>query len=621
MDALNCVMENNKRMQETTPCLVSVHPLPEEFRHLQRIVINLDEVTIGRARTNTILILYLSISRQHCAIRKIQNEWFIEDQSTYGIEINTVRLGRGNQQKLKNGDVLLFEPSRAFIYTYYEEFYGSPACKRLKLENSTNNDFINNMKSRFEESQTNAMGHIADKIYTIQQRHAATLQYRDLVQKVYDYKTRDIENHFALLIQRLNGEEQVVQRKKIEIEEERDSQLAIVQQDLEDTLNDLMDRIRQLSVAEFDLHEENKLLKERLLKEREEFLLELSRENYVKEEFMHNLEAKIREQDEIRLREKHELEMQLKFEMQHVTIMKENELKELAEQKIRREEELLQELSYVKQNLEGQVEQMEIQRCQTEERLIYQMKEMTRTNEEDKEKIRQLILERQNIENKLCEVQRKYDMELSKLKSQVNQKEVELTVQAAERLELEKEQSSEMIKSLQAQLKSVKNQLESVENEKKQLLSNKTNKDASPAKMSALAEVGELMENELQCSICSELFVDATTLNCSHTFCKTCITLWTKKKKECPICRAKIISECKSLVLDSFIDKMVQNLSEEVKQRRAELVKARQGVPTSAAREIPTVDLTGVPSNSHSEYPPLDPPLGANIWGLNGGIQ
>lgn len=57
------------------------------------------------------------------------------------------------------------------------------------------------------------------------------------------------------------------------------------------------------------------------------------------------------------------------------------------------------------------------------------------------------------------------------------------------------------------------------------------------SKEATLIEVGNLMESELQCSICAELFVAATTLNCSHTFCKYCITLWKKKKKECPICR------------------------------------------------------------------------------------
>ncbi|XP_063632349.1 E3 ubiquitin-protein ligase RNF8-like [Cydia splendana] len=93
------------------------------------------------------------------------------------------------------------------------------------------------------------------------------------------------------------------------------------------------------------------------------------------------------------------------------------------------------------------------------------------------------------------------------------------------------------------------------------------------------------MESELQCSICSELFVRATTLGCSHSFCRYCIRKWTANKKECPICRAAITSECRSIVLDSLVDKMAE--SADAKKKRQELVKARDELeakePTTTA--------------------------------------
>ncbi|XP_063390810.1 E3 ubiquitin-protein ligase RNF8-like [Cydia fagiglandana] len=93
------------------------------------------------------------------------------------------------------------------------------------------------------------------------------------------------------------------------------------------------------------------------------------------------------------------------------------------------------------------------------------------------------------------------------------------------------------------------------------------------------------MESELQCSICSELFVRATTLGCSHSFCRYCIRKWTANKKECPICRAAITSECRSIVLDSLVEKMTE--SAEAKKKRQELVKARDELeakePTTTA--------------------------------------
>jgi len=50
----------------------------------------------------------------------------------------------------------------------------------------------------------------------------------------------------------------------------------------------------------------------------------------------------------------------------------------------------------------------------------------------------------------------------------------------------------------------------------------------------------ELAETQLQCAVCSELFVEATSINCGHTFCHYCIHEWKKKKSNCPVCRTDI---------------------------------------------------------------------------------
>ncbi|XP_012253626.2 E3 ubiquitin-protein ligase rnf8-like isoform X3 [Athalia rosae] len=89
-------------------------------------------------------------------------------------------------------------------------------------------------------------------------------------------------------------------------------------------------------------------------------------------------------------------------------------------------------------------------------------------------------------------------------------------------------------------------------------------------------KVGDIMDEQLTCSICSELFVTATTLECTHTFCQYCINTWKKKKAECPVCRASITAMHRSLVLDNFIDKMVENLSADYKKRRTDIVEERR---------------------------------------------
>nr|CAH7769597.1 unnamed protein product [Callosobruchus chinensis] len=66
----------------------------------------------------------------------------------------------------------------------------------------------------------------------------------------------------------------------------------------------------------------------------------------------------------------------------------------------------------------------------------------------------------------------------------------------------------------------------------------------------------EEMEDEMMCSICSEMFLKAVTLNCSHTFCKYCIEKWKNTRNICPICRTTITTMNATLVLDNVIQKV-----------------------------------------------------------------
>ncbi|XP_041633988.1 E3 ubiquitin-protein ligase TRIM35 [Cheilinus undulatus] len=53
---------------------------------------------------------------------------------------------------------------------------------------------------------------------------------------------------------------------------------------------------------------------------------------------------------------------------------------------------------------------------------------------------------------------------------------------------------------------------------------------------------GSMLEEELSCPVCCEIFKDPVVLKCSHSFCRDCLQqFWNKKKarRECPICRRK----------------------------------------------------------------------------------
>ncbi|XP_045887364.1 E3 ubiquitin-protein ligase TRIM39 [Micropterus dolomieu] len=56
------------------------------------------------------------------------------------------------------------------------------------------------------------------------------------------------------------------------------------------------------------------------------------------------------------------------------------------------------------------------------------------------------------------------------------------------------------------------------------------------------SQSGSMLEEELSCPVCCEIFKDPVVLKCSHSFCRVCLQqFWNKKKarRECPICRRK----------------------------------------------------------------------------------
>jgi len=85
----------------------------------------------------------------------------------------------------------------------------------------------------------------------------------------------------------------------------------------------------------------------------------------------------------------------------------------------------------------------------------------------------------------------------------------------------------------------------------------------------------ELADNHLQCPICMEVFIMATTINCGHTFCQDCIEDWKKQHKVCPYCRTKIKYMVTSTAIDQFITDMFGILDEEGLERRRQFVSER----------------------------------------------
>ncbi|XP_054018387.1 E3 ubiquitin-protein ligase RNF8 isoform X3 [Dryobates pubescens] len=130
----------------------------------------------------------------------------------------------------------------------------------------------------------------------------------------------------------------------------------------------------------------------------------------------------------------------------------------------------------------------------------------------------------------------------------------------------------------QEQLKGVKRQhgQENLKEQLAQVLQEEEKEKVRAQKEEVLNQMTDVLENELRCTICSEHFIEAVTLNCAHSFCSYCISEWTKRKVECPICRQEIKSKTRSLVLDNCIDRMVEKLDVETKELRLSLTRERK---------------------------------------------
>ncbi|KAH9632334.1 hypothetical protein HF086_010259 [Spodoptera exigua] len=472
----------------TWPLLKSCKNMKTEFSNLCKIPIISDGFTIGRGVWNSVVVPFIAISRNHCKFKKgDNNEWILEDYSTFGIKVNGETLGKGLQKTLSNNDVISLEPTNEFVYNFVipsqdNDNYETPR-KRIKIEDTHSNQIIDDVKMKFEESQTFELKHIEEKIQNAKQMQNTSMILKKQLQTDMNRKIHQLESEFALQIENLKGEK----------DEEQ---------------------IQKHNETESELLRENNLLKEKLTKEREEFLLELNKENNSKQEMLEKLKAKLQEQEELQLKERQNFVNMLQKETEQLRLAKEKELKELEKQRVQRENELKEELNNIKKNLESKIQQSELEKQKTEQLLHEQMEHMKKLNDEEQIKMKDLM--------------------------RVTERETELAALAADRIQKQVEQSSAVINTLQEQLEKVTSQLQTVESERNTILEN----IAAPSKASeqsskdmVLTEMGELMESELQCSICNELFVEATTLNCSHTFCKYCISVWKKKKRDCPICR------------------------------------------------------------------------------------
>ncbi|XP_045167081.2 E3 ubiquitin-protein ligase RNF8-like isoform X2 [Mercenaria mercenaria] len=254
------------------------------------------------------------------------------------------------------------------------------------------------------------------------------------------------------------------------------------------------------------------------------------------------------------------------------------EMQRLLQEKDSAKEEMEQELKEEKQRRENQVKMLEglkEKEKQMKEELEKKQEELAREKEEMQERMKEELEVKEatlleNLEKQkqaLLEEKKKVEEKLKKELESEREKDKQLS----EELIQQRQRLEKVIENKEAEQKLLESQLNDTKKEK-----DRKEEEVLRAKEDVLSNFAELMETELQCSICNELFVRATSLNCSHAFCSLCINQWMKVKKECPQCRAAITTHMHSVVLDSYIEKMVEQFSKEMKTRRQELVVERK---------------------------------------------
>lgn len=81
----------------------------------------------------------------------------------------------------------------------------------------------------------------------------------------------------------------------------------------------------------------------------------------------------------------------------------------------------------------------------------------------------------------------------------------------------------------------------------------------------------EAIGRELECPVCTELFIQPVTTSCKHTFCAWCIFRVLKDKSTCPLCSKRVTRVHQLPSLESMVTKFIQHLApDELAYRKAE---------------------------------------------------
>merc|ERR1719510_2665553 len=110
----------------------------------------------------------------------------------------------------------------------------------------------------------------------------------------------------------------------------------------------------------------------------------------------------------------------------------------------------------------------------------------------------------------------------------------------------------------------------------------------------------ELLERQLQCAICNEVYINTVAVKCGHMFCEACMSTWMETKKSCPLCRTQVTATFSCKAIDSYVSKFVETFASKDYQnsRKALIDQVDQQSLTSADKTSLLPGISEIPSSS-----------------------
>ncbi|KAK4316671.1 hypothetical protein Pmani_012196 [Petrolisthes manimaculis] len=364
--------------------------------------------------------------------------------------------------------------------------------------------------------------------------------------KLADERLGSLTSERADLERRLREsevEKERLEREKEEICQSLQSQQEALQhryeqekEQLEQKYTDGTNVLKQKETLAVNLKQQVAELKNRLDEDRNQL-----EDKLLQEEKQRNDILKEKECVESRLQEENARRTHLEKQLQNTQTLKD---------KLQQQVEAIESASRLREQEQQQAEQelrtkLDGVESEMKDRIEEEVRKSTKLQEEREKEMSGLMGEKEKLLLQLQQLQQQHDQQRDKLQD-------DLHLVEAQKMSLEQELAT-------------------------------TSTNTYNAKLEVVESVSDVLENELQCPICSEMFITAIMLGCSHTFCRYCIDQWKKNKNNCPNCRENISSETRSLVVDNFIDKIVPTLSDELKKRRNDIVHQRKVEMEAAA--------------------------------------